>query len=299
MNLYKGASFLWIGIVISLNGPAQKLDGNWYGVGYVQAAGEHDSYLSELVLKQKGKAVTGIFRYYFRDSLFAAPLTGSFDTQTRKVKINPLPVIYHGSASTKNGIDCMMSGNFLLRISRTGSILSGSFMSDAAHRFLVPDLNVNFRFSSDTAALVLKNTEDTAPDSISVAAIEKHPEEKYPAFLKRNKVYIKELDIASPTIQVELYDNGVIDYDSVTLFLNNKMVLPKSMLRHKAIKLNLILDPTLDFNELSMFADNLGMVPPNTAAMIVYDGKKKYEVIMTSDLDQTATIKLKHRFLLK
>ena len=33
-----------------------------------------------------------------------------------------------------------------------------------------------------------------------------------------------------------------------------------------------------------MFADNLGSIPPNTALMIVNDGKKRYEIRLTSNL---------------
>jgi hypothetical protein len=44
-----------------------------------------------------------------------------------------------------------------------------------------------------------------------------------------------------------------------------------------------------------MFADNLGSIPPNTALMIVDDGKKRYEVRITSTLEKSATIRLKKK----
>ncbi|MCP2937382.1 hypothetical protein NK983_32285, partial [Salmonella enterica subsp. enterica serovar Typhimurium] len=82
----------------------------------------------------------------------------------------------------------------------------------------------------------------------------------------------------SATVRVELYDNGTIDNDSVSLFLNNREVLPASRLTHKAIRLTLTLDPNLEYNELSMFAENLGAIPPNTAALILYDGNIRHEL---------------------
>jgi hypothetical protein len=92
-----------------------------------------------------------------------------------------------------------------------------------------------------------------------------------------------------------MYDNGEIDYDSVSLFLNNKQILQKSMLTHKAIRLTIDLDPNLEVNELSMFAENLGMIPPNTAALILYDGNTRYETMLTSDLSKSATLRIRRK----
>ncbi len=109
----------------------------------------------------------------------------------------------------------------------------------------------------------------------------------------RLKTYIREIELDNDHIRVEIYDNGTIDYDSVSLHLNGKEVLAKTMLNHRSIKVNLQLDPTKEFNELSMFAENLGMIPPNTAALIVRDGQKEYQLLLQSDFSKSATLKLK------
>lgn len=109
----------------------------------------------------------------------------------------------------------------------------------------------------------------------------------------RQKNYIREIELDNDRIRVEIYDNGTIDYDSVSLHLNGKEVMAKSMLNHRSIKVNLQLDPTKEFNELSMFAENLGMIPPNTAALIVRDGQKEYQLLLQSDFSKSATLKLK------
>ncbi|OYY22327.1 MAG: hypothetical protein B7Y15_09070 [Bacteroidetes bacterium 24-39-8] len=109
----------------------------------------------------------------------------------------------------------------------------------------------------------------------------------------RQKNYIREIELDNDHIRVEIYDNGTIDYDSVSLHLNGKQVLAKTMLNHRSVKINLQLDPNREFNELSMFAENLGMIPPNTAALIVRDGQKVYQLMLQSDLSKSATLKLK------
>ena len=113
------------------------------------------------------------------------------------------------------------------------------------------------------------------------------------AFIERKKDYAKIIDVENSTIKLEVYDNGTIDYDSVSLFLNGKMILPKSMLNHHSIKLTIDLDEKLELNELGMFAENLGMIPPNTAALIIRDGKKTYEVTLNSDFTKNAIIQLR------
>ena len=188
----------------------------------------------------------------------------------------------------------MMSGNFVLLASKTESVLSGSLVSDADHKYTVPNINFRFTRSDDTALLVMKDEPDEIlKPNIAIAPVAEAA--TIEAFIIREKVFTKELEIENSSIRLELYDNGEIDYDSVSLFLNNKMILPKTMLTHKAIRLTVQLDPDLEFNELSMFAENLGMIPPNTAALIVYDGKTRYEIMLTSDLSKSATLKLKRK----
>ncbi len=139
-----------------------------------------------------------------------------------------------------------------------------------------------------TKAATLATTTLNSDSSIAVAKAA-----SIPFINTRKKAYFKEIDLDNPKIQVEVYDNGTIDYDSVSLYLNGKEVLVKTMLNHRSVKISLQLDPNLEYNELSMFAENLGMIPPNTAAMIIHDGKKDYQVMLQSDLSKSATLKLK------
>ncbi len=115
------------------------------------------------------------------------------------------------------------------------------------------------------------------------------------AFIARKKDYYKIIEVENSKIRLEVYDNGTIDYDSVSLFLNDKLILPKTMLNHHSVKLNIELDENLEFNELGMFAENLGLIPPNTAALIIHDGKKTYEITLNSDFSKNAIVQLKKK----
>ncbi len=295
-------------ILFSLQKPlnAQQVNGHWYGVGKVMVAGEHSAYMGELILKQKGKTVSGELQYYFRDSLFKVKVNGLYNNNSRQLTLKPIAFIYYLSKSTSNGIDCILSGNFTLIVNRTESILNGAFESDAAHKYTNPAIQFRFRLSADTLPGNISPAEepetipveidtsitpaDTTPIAITADSIKIDP-----IYKAREKQFVTEIEVSGGPLKLQLYDNGSIDYDSVSVYLNDQILIPKVKLDHKAIRKTILLDSTRDYNEITMFAENLGTIPPNTAALIIYDGEKRHELILTSDLNKSATIRLKRR----
>jgi hypothetical protein len=61
--------------------------------------------------------------------------------------------------------------------------------------------------------------------------------------------------------------------------------------------MDLKLDTSREINELAMFANNLGSIPPNTALMLVSDGKQRYEVRLSSNLEQNAMVRIRRKKL--
>ncbi|MBL0184085.1 MAG: hypothetical protein IPP96_18100 [Chitinophagaceae bacterium] len=123
-------------------------------------------------------------------------------------------------------------------------------------------------------------------------------DDKKPAetkFEKRNSDVLKTIEIDNKTFTVDLYDNGEIDGDSISLFFNGKLILSHKRLSDKALSLKLNIDETRDLNELVMYAENLGTIPPNTALMVVNDGDNRYEVRISSDLQKSGVIRFIHK----
>ncbi len=115
------------------------------------------------------------------------------------------------------------------------------------------------------------------------------------SFEKRRADILKTIEIENASFKVDLYDNGEVDGDSVSLFYNGKLILSHKRLSEKPI--TLILDATTDhdINELTMYAENLGEIPPNTALMVITDGDKRYEARISSDLKNSGTIHFIHK----
>jgi hypothetical protein len=114
-------------------------------------------------------------------------------------------------------------------------------------------------------------------------------------FEKRNNTVLKTIQIENTSFKVDLYDNGEIDGDTISLFFNGKLLLSHRRLSDKAITLNLNVENNDDVNELVMYADNLGSIPPNTALMVVTDGPNRYEVRISSDLQKSGVIRFIHK----
>ena len=115
-----------------------------------------------------------------------------------------------------------------------------------------------------------------------------------PGYAKRSKNILKVINIpADEEIKVDFYDNGEIDGDTISVFYNNTLLLSRQRLTDKPLSFKIKLDTTREENEIVMYADNLGAIPPNTALMIVTVGGKRYEVYITSTEKSSGTIRFK------
>lgn len=114
-------------------------------------------------------------------------------------------------------------------------------------------------------------------------------------YKKRNSELIKTIEIDNASFTVDLYDNGDIDGDSISLFFNGTLLLSHKRLSDKALRLKLEVDKDKELNELIMYAENLGTIPPNTALMVVNDGDNRYEVRISSDLQKSGVIRFMHK----
>lgn len=92
------------------------------------------------------------------------------------------------------------------------------------------------------------------------------------------------------SINITVYDNGEIDGDSVSLFFNGVTLIDNKGLSDIPFSFFISIPSDSKFNVLKMFAKNLGSIPPNTALVVITTRKKRYEVRLTSNLDNTASI---------
>jgi hypothetical protein len=117
--------------------------------------------------------------------------------------------------------------------------------------------------------------------------ISRLPNKEKEKLLERTKQFIKTIDITGKSFHIDIYDNGQVDGDTVTIFLNEKLLIPSKKLTTSPISIDVKIDENIDTYDITMYAESLGTIPPNTALMIVTTSTDRYEINITST-DQTS-----------
>jgi hypothetical protein len=298
----------------------------------VMLQGNHSNYLAEMSLKQRGNQVEGVMGYYFKNQYHSFIVRGSFDARTRTVKMNDIPIMYYNSSASMPAVHCTMDFEAQLTVSKLKSSMKGYLLSEEKYRYTCPDIDIRltkntvenpdsavfaagpssqiwkpapFDVVIDAAPLAMPATANegmnarSAETKIALAQAPKKeievPASLQASFQERKTFLVNEILVDSDSIRVSLYDNGDIDGDTVSVFYNKVPVLIKQGLDAQGINLYLKLDPTRAVHEISLFAENLGSIPPNTALMIIHDGFNRFELFSTSNLNLNGTIRIRRR----
>ena len=92
------------------------------------------------------------------------------------------------------------------------------------------------------------------------------------------------------SMKFALYDDGIIDGDTATLYFNDSLIVKKRRLTDQPFVFYLSLDRNKQFQKVQLFADNLGSVPPNTALLIITTRRNRYEIRLSSDDHQNGSV---------
>ena len=111
-------------------------------------------------------------------------------------------------------------------------------------------------------------------------------------FKIREKIIATDIPITGDSIELSFYDNAEIDGDSISLFLNNKLIFQHIRLTAVAYTIKLPVNELNENNELVMVAENLGSIPPNTSYMLAIVDHKRYEAMLKSTEESSAVIRL-------
>jgi hypothetical protein len=112
--------------------------------------------------------------------------------------------------------------------------------------------------------------------------------------VERENKLVKTIIVDEENIQVDLFDNGTIDNDTISVYHNNKQVIKNGRLAFNPISLKIKCSAEDKLHELVVVAENLGEIPPNTALMVITAGKKRYEVFLTSTENRNAKVVIEY-----
>ena len=144
----------------------------------------------------------------------------------------------------------------------------------------------------DTAAIV-----KTPPVERPTIAVIKPstPPVSIPEILKtRQNELMKALVVHDQNVEVKIFDNGEIDGDTISVYLDKRLVLSNKLLTANPLTLKIRMDEDSPEHELVMVAENLGRIPPNTSLMIVEAGDQRFEVRITSTEQKNAVVRFRY-----
>lgn len=113
--------------------------------------------------------------------------------------------------------------------------------------------------------------------------------------LRKTEV-IRTIDFKSDSLTLVLYDNGIVDGDTVSVVLNDEVIIPKQGLTEQAFRKVIKIPPGLgDSLQLLLYAENLGSIPPNSGLLIIEDGSDRYEIGFKGDMKNSSAVKLRRK----
>lgn len=301
--------FLLVILFISLQAASQTVFGYWYGVGNVNVPTKVSNYLVELVLQPEKGKVKGVLNYYFKNMYRSLPVKGTYSAGTRELKLYNIPIIYFGSPANME-VDCIMNFYAKLRVSSAGSVLTGMFTGMPDNRYTCRDINFILDLNADASKTdsVLKSIREfkeayqvwqpSVADTFTAVNIIQRKVINYVVenqFKEREDIVSDEITVESDSLKVDFYDNGEIDGDSISVFFNRELLAFSQKLTTRSVHFDLVLDSLKETNELSMFANNLGAISPNTALMIISDGKNTFNIRLSSNFEKNATVRIRRK----
>jgi hypothetical protein len=115
-----------------------------------------------------------------------------------------------------------------------------------------------------------------------------------PAYEQRTNKPLQVIEIQTDSLLLSFYDNGVVDGDSISVYLNGQPVITNARLKSTATKKTIYIDPVSEMS-LLLVAENLGTLPPNTGLLTIKDGENTHQVYFSADLKTNAQIIIRRK----
>jgi hypothetical protein len=268
---------------IPFAGPAEDLNGIWKGTLSQGPGGCYPQYFLELQINFSDNQIIGkAYDYYDTSKYVKMSFTGRFNPQTQRLVLIENKILQ--SNIPVDCVPCFKTYDLIYSKKGDDEILSGEWKGHILDKAI----------ACPPGKIILKKTDHSdfpvdIEQTDSLALIQQTIRLK-PRVTEISKTII----VDDSHIRIELYDDGIIDGDTITVFINKKLLLYRQMLTDKPLILNFNAFPETEY-ELMMYADNLGTIPPNTALMIVTAGNKRFNVYLSSSEQKTAAVKFMYK----
>lgn len=262
---------------------AEDLNGIWKGTLTQGPGGCYLQYFLELQINFAGDRITGkAYDYSDKNHFVKMSFTGRYNPLTHRMVLMENKVLQENIPV--DCAPCMKTYDLIYSKKGEEELLTGDWVGIIS----------GYRSSCPPGKIALKK----AAFSDFPVDIEQNDTmlalQKTLHLQPRQKEILRTVTVDSALIKIELYDDAEIDNDTITVLINNKLLLYRQMLTDKPLTLTFNAFPGIEY-ELVMYADNLGTIPPNTALMVVTAGTQKMEVYMSSSESKSAAVRFIYR----
>ncbi len=181
--------------------------------------------------------------------------------------------------------------------------LAGTWSTNRTKTFLPVTGSVKLMRDKDStrseliAHLKILNIVPSGNNAASLAAKGKQPPPLRPTLIaavvppvqRKNKL-LETITCTSDSLTLSFYDNGVVDGDIISVYLNGVSLISQFRLTGSALKKTIRFSALEKSLEIVLVAENLGSLPPNTGLLVVQDGSNKYNLNFSADLQTNASI---------
>ncbi|HXD78676.1 MAG TPA: hypothetical protein VN616_12750 [Puia sp.] len=277
------AHLLAILLALCCHAMAEDLNGIWKGTLTQGAGGCYPQYFLELQINFSGDRITGkAYDYYDKAHFVKMGFTGRYNPLTHR-----LVLIEQRILEAEIPVECEACiKTYDLNYSKSGELefLSGDWKGVySAKKLVCPPGHVSLKRASVSDFPV------DIEQSDSLIALQRTLK-----LQPRQPTLVKTIVLHSADVKIDLYDDATIDHDTVTVLINNKLLLYRRMLTDRPLTIHFNAFPNTEY-ELVMYADNLGDIPPNTALMMVTSGQEKIEAYMSSSEQNSATVRFVYK----
>lgn len=292
----KKVCILWVMILmVGKIAAVENLEGKWRGavIGHV----DNRNYFINAELSEKKKDG----EYTMKMKLFSDDYTGEFVLHLNlkddnKLYIQKLDKVSEFPYPYLHIEDCF-TGYFLLKKEPNNKMLLDLYRNPVYHKieeFTNMDGDGNFvpGFECFTSVSLRSKLHDTTYSALEQKTDSLVTTKKLRAdeVAKRKIVSSKEWTVKRRKITLQVWDNNKEDGDIISLKFNDTWILTNFLLKKE--KYTIHLDLKKKDNQLLLFAENLGSIPPNTAAVSIDDDNLIRTYILNSDMSKSEMVKI-------
>ncbi|MBU3744592.1 MAG: hypothetical protein FGM61_08615 [Sediminibacterium sp.] len=113
--------------------------------------------------------------------------------------------------------------------------------------------------------------------------------------VQRENTLLASVLVPQREVTVLIYDNGIVDNDIVSVFVDSNKIFNGVQLSEKAITFTLIFSETISQHQIVTVAENLGDIFPNTGLLVIKAGNKMIEIPIMSDFKKNAKIVINYK----